>query len=190
MGVPLSVYEWEGVVGWLGSGEPQSIARAHGIRIIRVPYQRVDGMLAWVDGVPTIGVRASARDPRWTVAHELGHYGLLRCGVENTEDGANYIAGAILMPSIEFRERLRQVGPDPVQLALPFDVSQSAAMLRLGEVDGRPLALVAPLSVRVRGPEEWVWPDEQALRAAAATGLPGLAKVRLRDDRRRVALVG
>jgi hypothetical protein len=40
--------------------------------------------------------------------------------------------------------------------------------------------------VRVRGPEEWVWPDERAIRK----GLPGMATVRLKDDRRRLALVG
>lgn len=121
------------------------------------------------------------------MAHELGHFGLQALGYANTEDNANGVAAALLMPVASFRARMREVGPDPRQLALPFRVTESAAVLRYGELSGQPLVLVTPQRVRVRGPEEWVWPSEERLRRGR---VPGLAKVRLRDDWRRVALVG
>jgi hypothetical protein len=163
-GVKLSTYEWEGVAEWLGQGRPSAIARAHGLRVERVTNMITDGSIARVAGETIISVRASAPDPRWTLAHELGHWGMLRCGVKDSENGADYVAAAILMPRTEFRARLREVGADLAQLALPFGVTESAAVLRMGEVDHRPLALIAPHRVRVRGPEEWVWPDERAIR--------------------------
>jgi hypothetical protein len=40
----------------------------------------------------------------------------------------------------------------------------------------------------LRRAPEWVWPDEQTLRQWAKRSGPGLRKVTLGDDRRRVVL--
>jgi hypothetical protein len=42
------------------------------------------------------------------VAHELGHFGLARAGEKDSEDGARYIGGAIMLPRRRFDRDLRE----------------------------------------------------------------------------------
>lgn len=42
------------------------------------------------------------------VAHEIGHWALRRAQAENTEDGARYIAGALMLPWLAFGRDLRE----------------------------------------------------------------------------------
>lgn len=158
--------------------------------MFRVPSLVSAATISRVAGDTIIAYRASLPEPyaQHAIAHEIGHWALERCGVDDSEEGSDYIAAALLMPRAAFVQRVREVGVEPLQLALSFGVTETAAILRYGEVMGAPLALIAPATVRVRGPESWVWPDEPTLRKAAVTGLPGLAKVRLQG--KRVALVG
>lgn len=97
-----------------------------------------------------------------------------REGLADCEEAADYIGAAIQAPRQAFRARLRAVGQDMTQLALPFAITETSAALRLGEVEGLPLAVVAPKSVRVRGPAEWVWPDAETLRTWTRKPVPGL----------------
>lgn len=126
------------------------------------------------------------------VAHELGHW-LLDEEHARTLDGeeerrADFLGGALLAPRAAFRAALRSLGADLAELAEAFRTTETGAALRLGEVTGQPLAVVAPQRVRVRGPEEWIWPDERTLRAWARRPAPGLRKTVLTDDPRRVVL--
>lgn len=41
--------------------------------------------------------------------------------------------------SAAFRTRIRQVGHNMAQLALPFAITETSAALRLGEVEGLPI---------------------------------------------------
>ncbi len=135
-------------------------------------------------------VIARAATP-FDVAHELGHFLIRRAGllIEDEEAAANYLAGALLAPRRTFREALRTVGHRLPELAEMFAMTETAAALRIGEVEGTPIAVVAPRHVRVRGPESWQWPDERTLRAwARARELPGITKIRLRDDPHRIVL--
>jgi hypothetical protein len=186
--------DWEWVAGWVlerSQGDAWQIAAGLGIEVQRVLGMLTIGALARYDGRTIIGVRKSLPKPyaAFAIAHEIGHWALRQVGSEDSEAGADYIAGALLMPRSAFLGRVRDVGANPEQLALPFGVTQTAAMLRLGEVHRQPLALIAPHTVRVRGPESWTWPDENTLRGWGRRGGPGLAKVRLSDDTRRVALL-
>lgn len=61
---------------------------------------------------------------------------------------------------------------------------------RLAEVLRTPLAAVGPLAVRVRGPEDWVWPDEPTLRRwAGGRAGRGVRKVRVTDRPARALLI-
>ena len=188
-----SVYEWEGVVGWLldhASGDGWAIARALDVDVYAVRGMRQAACTGVADGRDVVGYRASLPRPyaNHGIVHELGHIFMKQLGVDDSEEGADYIAAGVLMPAVDFRARLREVGEDPTQLALPFCVTETSAALRIGEVTGAPIAVVAPLNVRVRGPEEWVWGPDQVVRQLSRTGGPGIVKAKLRDDSRRVWL--
>jgi len=125
------------------------------------------------------------------VGHELAHWLMDLCGVkndDNEEAAADYLAAALLAPRETFRAALRELGEDLPALANVFHVTETCAALRLGEVTGQPLAVVTPHRVHVRGPEEWVWPDEMTLRAWTRKTPPGVRSTRLTDDPRRVVL--
>lgn len=196
---PWVMDDWEWAAGdvykraGITDGEPRSpdvLARKLGIRVVPVANMVDLGAIAETDRGWVMGYRASQPPAslRHTKAHELGHWAARVNGLEDTEANADLTAAAILMPPAAFRRRLRAVGIDPRQLALPFKVSETSAALRLGELERMPLALVAPATVRVRGPEEWVWPEEQTIRRWAREPHPGLVAVRLRDDRRRTLI--
>lgn len=59
-----------------------------------------------------IHIDASTRRSRQhgTIAHELGHFALERAGEPDTEPGARYLAGALMLPRRDFDRDLRQVG--------------------------------------------------------------------------------
>ena len=173
---------------------PASVARrAAGATVIRVPHLLATGTLSLVNGQPVIAVRRGL-DPireRHVIGHELGHWILRREGVpvdDYTEAACDYIGAALLTRRAAFARALRDRLTLP-ELAARFEVTETLAALREAEVTGRPRAVVAPGSVRVRGQLEFVWPDEGTLRRwATGRAAPGVAKVRLRDDPRRVLL--
>ena len=126
----------------------------------------------------------------FAVGHELGHWLLRREGYhgDDEEREADFLGGALLAPRSAFLAAYRAVGADFEKLAGAFRSTETGAALRLGEVLHLPLAVVSPALVRVRGPEEWVWPAEDVLRRWARRPAPGIRKVRLTDDPRRVVL--
>ena len=126
----------------------------------------------------------------FAVGHELGHWLLARSGYrgDDEEASADYLAGALLAPRRAFISAWRAMGDDFAALAETFSMTETGAALRLGEVLRVPLAVISPALVRVRGPDEWVWPAESVVRGWSRKGAPGLRKVRLTDDPRRVVL--
>lgn len=126
----------------------------------------------------------------FAIGHELGHWLIARHGyrAEDEERAADFLGGALLAPRRAFLAARRALGEDLEALAAAFRTTETGAALRLAEVTGQPLAVVAPQRVRVRGPEEWAWPDEGTLRLWARRPAPGLRKTRLKDDPRRVVL--
>lgn len=126
----------------------------------------------------------------FAIGHELGHYLLARAGYREPDEeaSADYLGGALLAPRPAFYAATRALGTNLCALAETFTMTETAVALRVGEVCRKPLAVVAPARVRVRGPVEWVWPDDMTIRRWAHRPRPGLRKVRLRDDPRRVVL--
>lgn len=149
-----------------------------------------DGSLAIVNGQPRIYIRTGLTHERkrWAICHELAEWWLWREGVRDSriENVADGIAAGLLAPRRAFLAALRDGSGSP-ELAQRFGTTESCAVLRLGEVTGHPLALVAPNRVRVRG-DEFVWGDEDQVRRLAKCSSPGFARSRLTDDRRRIAL--
>lgn len=152
-----------------------------------------DGALVRVHGQWRIYVRhrLSIERRAFAVAHELVEWWLRTrenyLG-EDVEHCANYGAAAILAPRRAFLIALRALGSDLTALADEFGITESHAALREAEVTRIPRALVSPALVRVRGDESFVWPDEQTIRGWARRARPGIRKIRLKDDPRRVVL--
>lgn len=127
----------------------------------------------------------------FAIAHELAEWWLRvreRYQGEDVEHAANYIAAAILSPRRAFRLAVEEHGSDFAALARAFRVTETHAALREAELATIPRAVVSPALVRVRGPETWEWPEESTLRRWARVPAPGVRKVRLTDDPRRVVL--
>jgi len=154
---------------------------------------RGDGALVRVYDDWKIFVRRGLTIERraFAISHELSEWWLRvreRYQGEDIEHVANSIAAAILSPRRAFRRAIEAYGGDFADLAAAFRVSQTHAALREAELANLPRAVVSPALVRLRGPDAWVWPDEAVVRRWARGVAPGLRKVRLTDDPRRVVL--
>jgi hypothetical protein len=150
-----------------------------------------DASLARVGSEVRVYVRKGLSRERleFALAHELAHWALeVGSGSAEEEAICDAVAAALVVPRAAFRRALVGVGDRYHELAGWFGTTESCVALRFGEVTRTPTALVAPLSVRVRG-DAFVWPGERELRnLAKAKRSPGLRKATLRDDRRRVAM--
>jgi hypothetical protein len=168
---------------WLGAG---AVERPHVMAGPPAKAYRIDGR-------DRIAVKASVplEYASFYIGHELGHLLLRRAGYvgDDEEACADYLGAALMMPRPAVVATYKAEGFAPRALAELVGCTQTAAALRLGEAMRLPLAAVSPALVRVRGPEAFVWPDEGTIRSWAARARPGLMKVRLTDQPRRVALL-
>lgn len=99
----------------------------------------VDGLSAWVNGVPVIGLNPNVSGDRFrlTLAHELMH---LLCHVKptgTTEAEAHRFAGALLIPLAEFDSAMheRPTLRDFVALKSSWGVSVAALVYRAHELE-------------------------------------------------------
>jgi hypothetical protein len=174
----------------VGRETPVRIAKMLGFSVQVVPNLRAAGVLAEVNGQTTIGLRRSLSNEarQHTTGHELGHWVLTREGVRAgplTEEWCDYIGAALVAPREAFQATL--CGSSYADLAREFRTTETLVALRVGELTGEPVAVIAPHAVRARG--EW-HQDAHGLRQLARTGGPGVRKCRLTDDPKRWALVG
>lgn len=146
-----------------------------------------------IRGQRRIAVRRSvpAEYAYFFAGHELGHLLLAEEGYqgEDEEQCANALGAALLAPLPAVRRMLRAFGRDHVAMAEECTSTQTWAALRIAEALGIPRAVITPARVYVRGPEEFVWGTERDLRQRAkGRAGPGITKVRLRDDPKRVVV--
>ncbi len=160
--------------------------------IQRVPGMIGNASLGRAGARRYIGVRSSFTGARFEhlVGHELGHFvlNLREYRGDDTESACDFVGAAIMTRRRPFARSARGRERDFAQLAADWETTETMVALRVGEVLGLPIAVITPELVRARGPIDW--PEEGILRELARTGGPGLARVQLTDDRRRVALVG
>lgn len=172
---------------------PSQVARALGLKVATAPKRG-----AWGHGcLVRIGSRWSIwlapqlpeEHRAFAIAHEIAEWAHRMRSTPADEPLCDATAAAVLAPRAVFAAQLERGEPDFSSLAAAFRTTESCVALRLGEVTGRPLALVSPGLVRVRG-DDWSWPDADAVRGATkAPERHGLTLVRLTDDRRRVVLL-
>lgn len=136
-----------------------------------------------------VRARLEPRRRRFAVLHELAEWHLHRVGFQgqDIESVADALAAALLAPRQQFLRALTATGYRLPILARHFEATESCVALRAGEVTGEPMALIAPLTVRVRG-ADWSWPTEPELRVVSRGKIPGVRKVSLRSQPPRVVL--
>ena len=102
----------------------------------------VDGLSSWVDGQPVVGLDPQQPGDRFrfTLLHELGHLTMHRSKSDVTEDEANRLAGAVLIPESDF-DLAMEGSPtisDFIELKKHWGMSVAALVYRareLGYVD-------------------------------------------------------
>lgn len=176
--------------------EPVAISRLVrallGTPIQVASFVRGQAHLSWYLDQWWIYVHAGIALPRlrFDIGHELAHWWYRRCcySGEDIELRCDALGAAIVAP-MPLYSAIRKRTSRIVQIAHAIGVTQSLALLREGEVLGTPVALVQDRRVLVRG-EEWGWPAELELRrlASVRSAVPGLRKVVIRDEARRVGL--
>lgn len=146
-----------------------------------------------LDGQRKIAVRRNLpiEYAAFYVAHELGHIVLEEAGYrdDDLEQQCDLFGAALLAPRPAIVRLHRELGFDLGAIASEVGSTETWAALRLGEVLRLPLVAIAPMRVRVRGPVEWVWPDESTLRSWVKRTPRGIVKTKLSDDPRRHVFV-
>lgn len=111
----------------------------HDLAVLRIPFDRLDGMLVVVDDGPPTLVFNPDRPwvrRRFTVSHEVGHYLLGHGGCsaadEHAEKEANQFAAELLMPLAMIKVDYKK-DRDLEKLAAKYVVSQEAMCLHLME---------------------------------------------------------
>lgn len=152
------------------------------------PYPAASALVA---GVPRIAIRRTVPldEQQFYVAHELGHLLLPDQRSETIEAECDYFAAALMAPRPAVFSLHRAFGWNLRAIAEEVVGTQTWAALRLGEALRAPLAAVSPVTVRVRGPEDFAWPEETTIRRWARKPGPGLRKVAITDRPRRAVLL-
>lgn len=186
------IYERAGIDPEAPPG-PSKLAQALGIVVATAPRRAAWGHGCIVRQGEKWSIWLAPRLPEhhqaFAVAHELAEWAHRSRSEAVSEPLCDATAAAILAPWTAFRAQLDGGAPDFPRLAAAFRTTESCVALRLGEVTGRPLALVTPAAVRVRG-DEWSWPDEATVRRLVrADDRHGLGLIRLGDERGRAVLL-
>ena len=181
-GAALAIYREAGADPW----EPVSIlalARAllgpenvwtGGTRELCALYDNLTGRLL-VQRRGDVVLRA------FRVAHELAEWWFARERFEapDLEHWCNALAVRLLAPAPAFRVVASEYGCDLVLLATTFNISETMAALRIGEVMGRAVLVTLPGRHLGSGPE-WQWPAEPPRE---------VRRIKITDAPRRLALV-
>ena len=180
-----NVFVSEVIAHWLGDD---------GVEL--VPTMLGRAALIRANGRYRIVAKSGATDLRFALAHELGHWALrVHAGATfdhraSEECAANTFAAVLLAPGALVQKAYAFFGERHETIATKLSISQTATVLRLGEVRGDPRAVVTRSGhVFVRN-QNAVLDGPRAVRAARGVAGRGLAKARLRGgiDEGRVAL--
>lgn len=170
----------------LDPDEPHPVARVCVAAIGTRPQARRlvgrEGHYFTLRGVRSVVVHAlvSPERQRWLVGHELGHwwYETRNANPEDLEARCDAFGACLVAPAVAFRSAVRSHGHRVHALARAFATTQAIALLRLGEVTGRPVAYLRAKSAIARG-EDYAWPPMPQLADAVKRPPNGVHPVRV-----------
>ncbi|BCI50751.1 DNA-binding protein [Mycolicibacterium litorale] len=138
----------------------------------------VDGLSAWVNGVPVIGIDPSAPGDRFRfgLAHECGHLTLHNRHHDNVEREANRFAGALLFPQDDFDAAMvdKVKLQDFISLKNAWGMSIAATIYRAHELEYIDDARYRALQIQT---SKWRRSEPGEFRASTGTLLPRLVEV-------------
>jgi hypothetical protein len=150
-------------------------------RVADLPRESVMGL---VHGEVRIYVRSSVvpERARWLTCHEIGHAEVRRwCGGgEALERSMDLLGACLACPRPAFERLVRRLGHSVYDLAHASATTHALAMLRLGEVTGRPVRLLGQRE-RERG-EAFAWGDVR--RALSGRERHRVHPIRLADEKK------
>ncbi len=165
----------------------RQVVRAAGMRIHITKGLVTESAKATVNGERGIYLRPRLHPvrARFVTLHEVVEEEFDRLGLhgDGREESVNYVAAAINCPRGAFL-RAVHAGLTLSQLGALFIASQTMVALRRAELLKEPRAVVCPHRVYVR----WDGLTEADARTVLAQRRPGVRKIRLTDQRHRVAL--
>lgn len=137
----------------------REIARRLNVRIVTERGARVfpprEADISKINGTWTIHLLMKMDPAResWIIGHELGHWYYRTRGMRPAleEWRCDAIGACLVAPRPPFLEATQIIGHHVHELARAFETTQSLALLRLGEVTGRPVALLRGTATIVRG---------------------------------------
>ena len=102
----------------------------------------------------------------YITGHELAEWWFIHIGYceHDVEERCDALGAALVAPRRAFRRATEALGHSAKKLAAAFRAPEQLALLRIGEVTGRPVALVRPTPI-VRG-DDFAWPTGPALARA------------------------
>lgn len=190
-GDALAFLDWAGV----DARDPVSVAALCVAATGRRPRQvALDGearLEPREEGLEVLVNRALApARARLKVGHELGHWWYQRVGYRGAdiEHRCDLFGAAIIAPWPAFKTAMRHAGHRVHELAQRFATTQSLALLRVGEVSGRPVMLLRPAGHIVRG-EPFEWPSTSTMVRALREGRRAVHPLRINDEPNRVGLM-
>lgn len=145
---------------------------------------RQEGCLVRVGDSWRVYIRSGLADDRarFIVAHELAErwHAMIGYRRDDIEDRCDLLGAALLIPRPAAKIVMAEVGHSPKLIAEAFGSPQQLALLRIGEVSGRPVALVRRHPI-VRG-DEFGWPTGPSLARAVKRPPPEVHPVRVGDE--------
>jgi hypothetical protein len=136
-----------------------------------VAKMREEGRCARVGDTWRVFVRRglSAQRARFIVAHEIAEAWHRRIGYAepDVEERCDALGAALVVPRAACAAVLRS-GHSPKLVAEAFGVERPLALLRIGEVTGRPVLLVRRRPIARGEPFAWPASETEALRAVKA----------------------
>jgi hypothetical protein len=168
--------------------------RATGCRVREVSQQE-EAKLRHVNGLPVLQARPGlkATRARWLAGHELGELYLLRTGlvVEDKEEWCDAFGASVVAPRRLVLALIEEHGHSVYTISHEAGVTQSVALLRIGELTGRPVALLRGgfSPTLIRG-DFYAWPDAAGMLALARGADRSIAHpVKIVDEPAKVGLM-
>jgi len=145
------------------------------------------------DGLPRVLLRMDVppRRARWLVGHEIAEWAHARTDYRggDIEERCDAMGAMLCAPRNLFRDAIRKLGRHAVhQLAEIFSTTQSLCLLRIGEVTGRPVALLRWPENIFRG-DPFEWPSFSTLRRAIEEGREMVHPCTINDEPNRIGLM-
>jgi hypothetical protein len=144
---------------------------------------RFDGRVTLRAGVPDARAKHNG-------GHELSHWWLDRIGYRglDLEERCDALGAMFAAPRETFLRVIKVVDHAVYDLANTFGITQSVAMLRVGEVTGRPVLLLRWAGAIVRG-YEFGWPSISTLVRLASEHRESVHPLKIRDEANRVGFM-